>query len=73
MKLHRATFHPADLVAIPRPEKPVVLVSGGPIMDLVSVEGEYGICEWRNGRKVARAKFKLICLYECRDMGGYVR
>jgi hypothetical protein len=73
-ELMRGVFNTSDLVSVPRPNKPVVLVSGGPIMDLISSQDGNGLVEWRDDEgKICRAVIALVCLYECRDMGGYIR
>ena len=74
MSLNRDTFSEVDLIKVPRPTRPVVLVSGGPIMELESEENGKGLCSWRDDDgKLGRAVFPLACLYECRDMGEYQR
>jgi uncharacterized protein YodC (DUF2158 family) len=66
VSLHRKSFSLDDLVRIPPPEHPVVLKSGGTLMNLVSVEGDNALCEWyEDNGKLARAVFPLVCLYRC--------
>ena len=69
MELRRQTFPAEDLELAPEPKNPVVLKSGGPIMDLETVEGENGLCRWETeDSKIARATFPLACLYLCRPV-----
>ena len=65
--LHQAAFKESELVKVPEPKQPVVLVSGGPVMDLVALEGENGVCEWEdNDNEQHRRLFPLVCLYGCK-------
>ena len=74
-KLYREAFEATDLYKVPRPDNPVVLVSGGgPILNLLSEKDGFGLCEWtQEDGKLCRGVFHLACLYKCTDMGGYQR
>lgn len=66
MILQRGTF-PADaLELVPEPRRPVVLKSGGPVMELESVEGEDALCSWTgDDGRLGRAVIPVVCLYAC--------
>jgi uncharacterized protein YodC (DUF2158 family) len=67
--LRRDAFPLDELVKVPAPKRPVVLKSGGPVMDLETVEGENALCSWYGAdMKLARAVFPLACLYECKPL-----
>ena len=64
--VRRESFHPDELVLVPEPANPVVLGSGGPIMDLVATEGDRGLCQWEaDDGTTQRHMFPLACLYRC--------
>jgi hypothetical protein len=71
---HRGTFALESLARVTPPARPVVLRSGGPVMDLVCVEGDHGVCEWdeSDGDGTARRSWllPLIALYECRPIAA---
>lgn len=70
MYLNRGAFASSDLVKVPAPGRPVVLNSGGPVMDVEWVEGGTALCRWKDGDgKIARAVIPTACLMECRPMG----
>lgn len=48
--LYRECFNANDLELVPRTDKEVVLNSGGPIMQVLSVAGDVALCEWEDGR-----------------------
>ncbi len=69
MELHRETFAKEELEKAPPKKRPVILKSGGCVMELESVEDGIALCSWENNeRKLQRASFPLVCLYECRPM-----
>lgn len=46
--------------------RPCVLASGGPMMDVECVEGDYAVCRWWNDRDTyLRGKFHLATLRSC--------
>lgn len=57
--LHRGTFAAADLQRVPDPRQPVLLKSGGPIMEVLEDHGDEVVCEWADGR----ATFPKASLY----------
>lgn len=61
-------FVAADLVKVPDPARPVVLKSGGPIMSILTVEGDRALCEWAGDGETQRGLFPLACLYEVRPL-----
>jgi len=58
----RDIFHEADLVKVDEYENPVILKSGGPIMESESIEGTDVLCRWEESGKIARAAFPIPCL-----------
>jgi uncharacterized protein YodC (DUF2158 family) len=52
MKLNRETFADSDLTKLPEPVNPVLLKSGGPIMEAETEQEDSVLCAWkeRNGR-----------------------
>lgn len=52
MGAHSGEFHADDLVKVDA-SKMVVLISGGPLMDVLSIsdrpEGKYALCQWHDG------------------------
>jgi uncharacterized protein YodC (DUF2158 family) len=67
--LNTETFSVTDLVKVSPPARPVVLKSGGPVMDLEATEGGMAVCSWRNADgSCGRRMFPLACLYSCRPM-----
>lgn len=55
----QATFDAEDLVIIPPPKRPVMLKSGGAIMEVLEeLDGEV-LCEWDDGR----VWYPRECLY----------
>ena len=72
----QGAFPATDLVAVPPAPNPVVLKSGGPVMDLVTVEGERALCRW-TGWDVAsqsnvehRRLFAVASLLRCVPLTG---
>lgn len=63
MKLHRGQFRADELVEVVH-KNPVILNSGGPIMELEAVEdgpdGERAVCSWDHGK--SRSIFPVACL-----------
>jgi len=41
---------------------PVILNSGGPIMNLETIEGENAVASWDDRGKVERSMFSVVCL-----------
>lgn len=70
-EIRSEVFSEADLEPVKSPAKPVVLKSGGPIMDLVCFEGDNGVCEWegQDGTN-QRHLIPLVCLYRCLPYEG---
>lgn len=68
MHVNRDTFDPEEVTRVRKPRRPVVLASGGPVMELESLDGEgRALCSWvGDDGKIARATFPLACLYRCR-------
>jgi uncharacterized protein YodC (DUF2158 family) len=52
--LERETFRADDLVPVPEPVNPVMLRSGGPIMEVVTEGPEGVLCKWPGGLEVFR-------------------
>ncbi len=66
MSLNAEVFNAEDLRTIKAPKVPVVLKSGGPIMNLRCIEGGRAFCEWDdNENEVIRKSFPVECLYSC--------
>lgn len=66
MNANSGLFHADDLVLVPPPARPVVLGSGGPIMELESVEDGVALCSWTaDDGRLCRSRFPLPCLYAC--------
>lgn len=65
MIFRRGEFKPEDLVLIQLPVRPVVIKSGGPIMNVVCVEGDNVLCEWDNDGKKEQGLIGAACLYAC--------
>lgn len=64
--VNRDKFPADELVKVPAPNRPVVLKSGGPVMDLETIDGDNGLCSWFDDEgKISRAVFPLVCLYAC--------
>jgi uncharacterized protein YodC (DUF2158 family) len=61
--LRRGTFNASDLARLPAPVRPVMLKSGGPIMEAESSEADQVLCRWMDDDKVARAVFGRCQLY----------
>jgi hypothetical protein len=60
-----------ELVKVEPPARPVILKSGGPVMDLESVEDGNALCRWEgDDRRICRAVFPLVCLYSCVPLQG---
>ena len=67
--IYRETFHESELVKVDESEF-VVLASGGPLMDVLSVEDGKALCEWFDqdetnpgGKyKLNRGQFPVVCL-----------
>ncbi len=59
--LKRDKFQETDLEKIER-KNPVVLNSGGPVMEVETVEGNRALCRWEVNNKLARAVFPVACL-----------
>jgi uncharacterized protein YodC (DUF2158 family) len=56
------TFLMTDLVKVDT-SRSVVLNSGGPLMDVLSVKDGITLCEWKtDAGKVARGRFDVRCL-----------
>lgn len=69
-ELRRESIDPADLVRVEPPGRPVVLKSGGPVMDLESWSDDgQALCRWAaaDGR-VCRAVLPAACLYRCEPL-----
>ncbi len=67
--VRRQVFNAADLVVVPPMARPVVIKSGGPIMDVESVESGQALCRWMDDEgKLCRAVFRVVCLYSCAEM-----
>lgn len=65
-EIKRCVFDTDELVKVPEPSTPVVLKSGGPIMELESVEGGSAMCRWTGlDGKLCRVVLPLVCLYRC--------
>lgn len=66
-EVHAGRFDPADLSPVPDWPAPVVLASGGPVMNLVCVEGDNALCEWwgAGGRTLQRHLFPAASLMRC--------
>ena len=59
---HREEFNEADLVKIDT-SKCVVLASGGPLMDVLSVDDGEALCRWTDEEgKINAARFNTACL-----------
>ena len=58
-QLRRDTFEMNELAKVEPPASPVILKSGGPIMDLIEFGEGLAVCEWEDGR----ARFPLSSLY----------
>ena len=66
LSIEFASFDRSDLTRVPCPHRnPVVLKSGGPILDLLAVEGDNAICEWAEDGEKVRRIFPVACLYRC--------
>ncbi len=63
MLLNRAVFSEDDLIRVPLPKNPVIIKSGGPIMEVLSIEGNQVLCEWQHDGKIARGVFSKVILY----------
>jgi uncharacterized protein YodC (DUF2158 family) len=62
----RDTFHETDLVKVDEYENPVILKSGGPIMEAESPPSclkDKVLCRWEEDGKIVRAVFPRACLY----------
>ena len=57
--LRSGNYDAADLVKIPPPTRPAMLKSGGPVMEVIRVDGDWAVCEWPDGRST----FRVACLY----------
>lgn len=58
------SFHEDDLEKVPDLENPVILKSGGPIMEVLTEDEEACLCEWRgDSGKLWRKSYPRVCLY----------
>lgn len=66
MELSRDSFAADELVVIPPPVRPVVLKSGGPVMEVLEVIDDQALCRWAgDDGRVGTAVFSTACLYAC--------
>ena len=63
MERHTGSFNRSDLVKVDE-SRCVILGSGGPLMDLICIEGENALCEfWDEDRKSkVQMMFLTVCL-----------
>lgn len=59
--LKRDKFQKTDLEKVEY-KNPVVLNSGGTVMEVETVEGDRVLCRWEVNNKLARATFPAACL-----------
>lgn len=59
--IERRQFNAGDLTLIEETGHEVVLASGGPIMVLVAIEGDNGLCAMRHDKSKMNL-FPLVCL-----------
>lgn len=65
-ELRRESFPVGNLVRVPSPAAPVVLKSGGPVMNLLGVTDGIALCEWLTADdRLSRGTFPVPCLYRC--------
>lgn len=57
--LGHGEFFSGELELVPEFRDPVMLKSGGPIMEVLSVDSSGALCEWEDGRET----FPVACLY----------
>ena len=64
--MRRQVFAHSELSRVPPGARPVVLRSGGPVMDLEGVGDGIGLCRWRgDDGKIHRAQIPVAALYSC--------
>ena len=59
--LQRKVFNVSELTPV-NESNFVILASGGPLMEIESLENDKALCKWTDNEKIARAVFPIKCL-----------